>query len=59
MPQSRKSEWPLILGLVLPLSLVAVTLSGCDEPQAAVKPAAPAPVEVGVVEIRPEPLTLT
>ena len=58
-PQSRKSEWPLILGLVLPLSLVAVTLSGCDEPQAAVKPAAPAPVEVGVVEIRPEPLTLT
>lgn len=57
MPQSRKSEWPLILGLVLPLSLVAVTLSGCDEPQAAVKPAAP--VEVGVVEIRPEPLTLT
>lgn len=59
MPQSRKSEWPLILGLVLPLSLVAFTLSGCDEPQAAVKPAAPAPVEVGVVEIRPEPLTLT
>lgn len=59
MPQSRKSEWPLILGLVLPLSLVAVTLSGCDEPQAAVKPAAPVPVEVGVVEIRPEPLTLT
>ena len=59
MPQPRSSELPLLCGLALPLALAAVVLAGCDEPRAAVHPPTPAPVEVGVVELRPEPLTLT
>lgn len=60
MPHIRKkTEWPQMLGLVLPLAVAAAILAGCDEPRAAVNPPAVAPVEVGVVEIRPEALTLT
>ncbi len=53
MPRSPGVAWPLML-----LTLSAMTLVGCDEKQAEQAPPV-APVQVGVVTLKPQPVALS